>query len=80
MKIRQNNPKLIKIQNNGQIKPNRWKCTKDRQLSTKHPSRWAQKGSRIEENNESSKSPTFTLLYSWTNLKSKAKQSQTRTT
>jgi len=29
MKIRSNNVKLTQIQNNGPIKPNRWKHTKD---------------------------------------------------
>jgi len=36
------------------MKPNRGKCTNKRQLSTKQPSRWAQKGNRIRKNNDSS--------------------------
>jgi len=42
MKIRPNNVKLTQIWNSGLIKPNRWKHTKDKQLSG------------MEENNDSS--------------------------
>jgi len=34
MKIRPNNVKLTQIGNSGPVKPNRWKHTKDTQLST----------------------------------------------
>jgi len=54
MKIRANNAKLIKIWNNGPMKPNRWKYTNNRQLNTKQPSRCAWKDNGIRENNESS--------------------------
>jgi len=63
------------------MKPNIWKCFKNKQLSTKQPSRWAQKGNGIRENIDSSKSPTLTLFHSWTKTKkqSKAKQSKDNT-
>jgi len=54
MKIRPINAKLIKIRNNDPMKPNWWKCTNNRQLSKKKPSRWAQKDNGIRESNDSS--------------------------
>ena len=41
--IRPINAKLLEIQNNGPMKPKWDKCTNKRQLSTKQPSRMAQK-------------------------------------
>jgi len=66
--------KLVQIRNSGPIKPNRWKHYKDEQLSTNQLSNGYIKASGTEENNDSSKSTTLTLLHSWTKLKSKAKQ------
>jgi len=54
MKIRPNNAKLTQIHNSGAIKPNRWKHTKDKQLSTEQLSNGYKKARRMEENNESS--------------------------
>ena len=36
------------------MKPNWGKCTNKRQLRTKEPSSWTQKGNGIRENNDSS--------------------------
>jgi len=60
------------------MKPNRRKCTNNRQLNTKQPLRWVQKDNEIRENNDSSKSHTLTLLHSWAKTKkqSEAKQGQ----
>jgi len=44
------------------------------QLSTEELSNGYTKASGMEENNDSSKSTTLTLLHSWAKLKSKAKQ------
>jgi len=46
--------KLVQIRNSGPIKPNRWKHTKDEQLSTKQLLNGYTKASRMEENNDSS--------------------------
>jgi len=56
--------KLTQIQNNDPIKPNRWKHTKDEQLSTEQLSNGYTKASGMEENDDSSKSTTLTLLHS----------------
>jgi len=54
MKIRPNNVKLVQIRNNDPIKFNRWKHTKDEQLSIEQLSNGYTKASGMEENNDSS--------------------------
>jgi len=46
--------KLTQIRNSGPIKPNRWKHTKDEQLSTEQLSNGYTKASGMKENNDSS--------------------------
>jgi len=46
--------KLVQIRNNGSIKPNRWKHSKDEQLSTEQLSNGYTKASGMKENNDSS--------------------------
>jgi len=70
--------KLTQIRNSGPIKLNRWKHTKDKQLITEQLSNGYTKASGIEDNNDSSKSTTLTLLHSWTKLKSKVKKGHHR--
>ena len=55
-----------------------WKHTKDEQLSIEQLSNGYTKASRMEENNDLSKSTTLTLLHSWAKLKSKVKQGHHR--
>jgi len=54
MKIMPNNVKLTQIRNKCPIKPNRWKHTKDKQLSTEQLSNGYTKASGMKENNDSS--------------------------
>ena len=58
---------------------NRWKCTNHKQLSTKQPSRWTQKGNRIRKNNNSLTGTISMALYIITHVELAERKKQIET-